>query len=271
MDLGQNINFLRYDEFIVGEGHPTLDDTANRPLLSLIQKFNEGADTQVARTVIKINSATDIEASVNDNDLVWYNPSTSKFEKAIDTKVLGFIDKTNLNIFIFGKYELISVTNLVPGSSYYLDLGTPGAYTTDKTSRIFLGRALSTTEMMVVSAANAGLSDKYSINDSGTENNIVLFGTNGETLEDSGIGLGDISLNDSEKLSRLDITNTLYNVDGDIETLIYEGTNNKDVLSYVGGDIDKIEHFFGSATKTAETTYTYDVDGNFLTQTYTEI
>lgn len=148
MSLANGINFLEFSEFLVGQNHPTLTDTVNRALKQIVAKFDSGADTQVTRNVIKIPSATDIEVSVNDDDLVYYNTSTSKYEKAIDSNILGFIDKTNLMVHTFGMYQLLTINSLVSGSKYYLDSGTPGGLTTDSSSGIYVGIAFGTNKIL---------------------------------------------------------------------------------------------------------------------------
>ena len=157
MSLGTNLNYFQASEFIVGENHPTLVDNFNRALKQLVSEFDTGADTQVTRNIIKITSATDIDPSVVDDDLVYYNTSTLKFEKAIDSSVLGFIDTTNLNIYTTGKYQLIGISTLTPGAKYYLDTTTPGSITTSNASGIYVGQAFSTNTILNTSFNNIGV------------------------------------------------------------------------------------------------------------------
>ena len=148
MSLGDDLNYIAYTENAVGKDHPTLDDTMNRALKELVALFDAGADTQVTRTAIKIDSATDIDSGVSDDDLVYYNSNTGKYEQAIDENVLGFIDTTNLIIYTSGMYELVSTTPFTANNKYYLDLDNAGQVTTDDSSGIYVGLAFDTNKIL---------------------------------------------------------------------------------------------------------------------------
>jgi len=158
MPLDSNITFINYDVPLVGANHPLeLTDTLNTPLKQLIAKFENGnADTQVTRTHIKIGSATDITAGVVDDDIVYYNFTTSKFDKASDDRALGIIDVTNLIVYIFGMYTLKSINTLVPGTKYYLDESLPGKLTTLKNSGVLIGIAFDTDQILNVTTSGSG-------------------------------------------------------------------------------------------------------------------
>ena len=153
MPLDSNINYINYDDVLVGENHPLgLTDTINRPTKELAAKFDAGlADVQVSRTHIKINSATDVAIGVVSDDFVWFNPSTSKYEKSSTDYVLGIIDLDKLVIYTSGFTTFKTKNNLVPGSKYYLDVSQPGKITTSELSGIMIGIALTTTTIMNVS------------------------------------------------------------------------------------------------------------------------
>lgn len=156
--LGTDLNYLNYDENIIGANHPLLlDDTINRPVKELCEKFDLGlADVQVPRTHIKIDSATEIEATVVNDDIVYLNQTTGKYEKSFDTQILGIIDVDNLMVYTFGMTNLKSTT-LTPGEKYYLNTSTPGAITTNDISGIFIGTAYGTDKILNVAVTVGSL------------------------------------------------------------------------------------------------------------------
>lgn len=158
MALIDGINFIQYSENMIGGNHPlALTDTLNRALKEFIEKFELGdADTQVTRNHIKIDSATDIQAGVVSDEVVWFNPSTSKWEKAIDENATGIIDVENLMVFIFGMYTFKTLNSLVIGTKYYLDETTPGGITDTETSQILIGTAFDTNTILNVTTGGAG-------------------------------------------------------------------------------------------------------------------
>jgi hypothetical protein len=127
VDLNTLLNFIQYNEGMVGANHPTRSDSLNRALKELVDLFNSGsADTQVHRLNIKIDSATDVDPSVEDDDFVYLNTTTGKYEKAFDNRAIGTIDVGNLIIYINGLYQFKTISGLVPNTFYYLSTITPG-------------------------------------------------------------------------------------------------------------------------------------------------
>lgn len=170
MPLDSNVNYINYDDVLVGENHPLgLTDTINRPTKELAAKFDAGlADTQVSRTHIKINSATDVAIGVASDDYVWFNPSTSKYEKTSSDFVLGVIDLDLLVIYTSGLTRFKTKNDLVPGAKYYLSVTTPGAITTSELSGIMVGIALGTGTIMNV-ADSAAAAANSTASGGGTE------------------------------------------------------------------------------------------------------
>ena len=150
------INFLKYNEFMIGDSHSSLTDTLNRPLKELIELFGTGqADTQVTRNHIKINSGTEVEASVVTDDIVYWDEVSNKWIKAY-LEADGIIDVEKGIVYIFGLYEFQSIDTLVPGTKYYLDLDIPGAITDDPFSGVLVGRAFTTTKILNVCTGGEG-------------------------------------------------------------------------------------------------------------------
>ena len=237
MALSDNINFIQYNENMVGSNHPlSLTDTLNRALKDFIAKFDSGnADTQVTRNHIKIASSTDIQTDVVSDDIVWFNPSSSKWEKAINSNAVGIIDVENLIVFIFGMCTLKTINNLVIGSKYYLDLSTPGGLTTNDSSSILIGTAFSANQILN-----------------------VMFGR-----------LSAISRSD-RYLAAQDIANMVYDSDGNLTKIQYNEASDTDyeVLSYDSADnLTGIDHYVDSVLK-GSTALTYS-NGELVSSVYT--
>lgn len=227
MALSTGINFIQYNENMVGQNHPlALTDTLNRALTEFIGKFDSGdADTQVTRTHIKLASATDIQTDVVDDDIVWFNSSTSKWEKAYDANAVGIIDVANLIIYIFGKYTFKTLNTLTVGSKYYLNVGTPGAITLDASSGILIGTALTIDTILNVTTSSASAkgavrADKY--------------------------------------LSSLNIAAMIYDADSNLIKIQYLNATdvNYEILTYTAGDLTSIQHYINSVLQ-GTTTLSY--------------
>ena len=158
MALIDGINFIQYNENMVGANHPlALTDTLNRALIEFITKLDTGGgDTQVLRTNVKIASSTDIAAGVVSDDIVWFNPSSLKWEKAIDDNAVGIIDVENLMVLISGMYTFKTINNLTVGTKYYLDASTPGAITDLDSSGVLVGTAFGTGTILNVTTSGSG-------------------------------------------------------------------------------------------------------------------
>ena len=159
MALIDGINFIQYNENMVGANHPlALTDTLNRALIEFITKLDTGGgDTQVMRTNVKIASSTDIAAGVVSDDIVWFNPSSLKWEKAIDDNAVGIIDVENLMVLISGMYTFKTINNLTVGTKYYLDASTPGAITDLDSSGVLVGTAFGTGTILNVTTSGSSL------------------------------------------------------------------------------------------------------------------
>ena len=80
-------------------------------------------------------------------------------------------------------------------------------------------------------------------------------------------------------LGALDILNMEYDVKEDLVTVRYTGDDNsavyyRDVLSYTGGNLTLVEHFYNTAdlvTESGATTLVYDGSDNLLSATYVEV
>ena len=195
MSLGDGLNYFKADEFIVGADHPTLDDTINRALKSLIAKFDAGADTQVTRSVIKIESGTDIEDGVETDDVVYYDHDAEKYKKCgIDNVPLGFINVDNLAIYTIGMYKFADKDDLEIGSIYYS--GDDGTITTDDKSKHKVGIAFDTNLIYNVTIGSSITSgDMYS-----TEGMVIHTNTITEdyTLPEgyNAVSAGDVEIED---------------------------------------------------------------------------
>lgn len=158
MALDSGINYINYTDPLVGENHPlALTDTLNRALKEFSAKFDEGnADTQVMRNHIKIASATDVAVGVVSDDIVWFNPATSKYEKAVDSSAVGIIDVEKLVVYIFGMTQFKTINNLVIGTKYYLDGASAGDITTLDISGVLIGTAFGTNTILNVTTGGGG-------------------------------------------------------------------------------------------------------------------
>ena len=206
--LDTGINYLNYDEVLIGENHPLgYTDTSNRPVKELSAKFDNGlADIQVPRTHIKITSEQ--LGTVTNDDIVYLNTTTKLFEKAFDSDAIGIIDVDNLMIYTFGVCYFQNAT-LTPGEKYYLDNSTPGAITTNSASKILLGYSLSTdTIFNLVSVKGGNLQvEDYDANKNGiidrAETADILTTTRNIKL--SGDVAGNADFNGSQDID-MDIT-----------------------------------------------------------------
>lgn len=182
MALDAGINYINYTDPLVGENHPlALTDTLNRALKEFSAKFDEGnADTQVMRNHIKIASATDIAVGVVSDDIVWFNPATSKYEKATDSSAVGIIDVENLMVLIFGMYQFKTLNTLVIGTKYYLSSTVAGAITDLDISGVLIGTAFGTNTILnVTTGGGAGGSGFPPVDVSSAFNEIANDGTEG--------------------------------------------------------------------------------------------
>ena len=116
-----------------------------------------------------------------------------------------------------------------------------------------------------------GLTDKLATKYTKTvlpvTNNIPMYSSLNE-LVDSGASYNSIALTPPQELAKKDIADIVY-VDGSINTVVYAGTDNKEVMNYnVGGDITTINHYLESLSITGTTTLAYDGSGNIISSTY---
>jgi len=151
--LDDSLNYIAYHEAMVGDGHPSLESTLNRALHDLANLLDNGdADTQVRRLNIKITDPTTIDSSVVDNDVVFLNESTGKYEPAFDERALGVIDLTTNSIYTEGLYKFKTLNTLVVNTLYYLDKTNPGKLVSQSSvnrSSNAIGIALSSSDMVI--------------------------------------------------------------------------------------------------------------------------
>jgi len=153
------IPYIQYNEKLVGENHPLfLADTINRPIRQLVDYLQSGeSDIPVARLNIKVDSISDIAFDVVNDDVVWFNPSTMKFERAFD-EMTGIIDIDNLIVYTYGMYDLKQTSTLIKGEKYYLDTTVPGKLTL--TEGKLVGVAYGTSKILNLALYNLGLENK---------------------------------------------------------------------------------------------------------------
>lgn len=166
MGLDEGVSYVQAGEAPNGaNGLPGEDDVLNRGLKNLIAKFDSGdADTQVRRINFKISGAQLVEETVISDDVVYFNQSSGKFEKAVysDYNALGIIDVENLIIYSYGEYTFKNINNLVAGKAYHLHIGNDGELVANdnlaNASSVHIGVALGTNKIEINKFVNATFS-----------------------------------------------------------------------------------------------------------------
>ncbi|MFK5883484.1 MAG: hypothetical protein QM489_03985 [Candidatus Izemoplasma sp.] len=297
--IDSQLNYIEYFEQMVGSNHPSLETTLNRGLKNLATLLDTGAaDTQVRRLNIKITNATDIGASVVENDVVYLNDATGKYEPAFDDRAIGIIDIENLMIYISGVYVFKTLSTLTINERYYIDKTNPGklVISTDaNASSTSIGMAIDIDTIVIelrnskylqqhiddlsnphnVTKEQVGLGNVDNTSDA-TKNSAVATLTN-KTLESpvintpTGLTKDDVGLSNVDNTSDLDkpISNAVASVLNTITTGFRHVYISDDYQSQSGDDlsvdtsiaiaqVDKVDNFVLADS----TDYTVTINGN---------
>ena len=120
---------------------------------------------------------------------------------------------------------------------------------------------------------------KVSIGTDGTESGEVMLAKNSDVAKNTAVNGTATLVRYDKVLCALDILNMEYDVKEDLVTVRYTGDDNsavyyRDVLSYTGGNLTLVEHFYNTAdlvTESGATTLVYDGSDNLLSATYVEV
>ena len=120
---------------------------------------------------------------------------------------------------------------------------------------------------------------KVRVGTDGTEEGEILLAKNSDVAKNTAVNGTATLVRYDKVLGALDILNMEYDVNEDLVTVRYTGDNDsavyyRDVLSYTGGNLTLVEHFYNTAdlvTESGATTLVYDGSDNLLSATYVEV